>query len=138
MTIREKYDIINKGIKLMQESPVIKIVQVTTVANKKNLDELEDLYNLLVENGVKYWRVVNCDPIGRALDNDGILLDHEDFKFLFDFIKEKNNDGKMTEVTLILGRFEIMFCTMNSFISPLLLRVCIVSTPLFKSILTLS
>ena len=93
------YEKILKGIKLMQESPVIKIVQVTTVANKKNLDELEDLYNLLVENGVKYWRVVNCDPIGRALDNDGILLDHEDFKFLFDFIKEKNNDGKMTEVT---------------------------------------
>ena len=77
----------------MQESPVIETVQVTTVANKKNIDELEDLYKLLIDNGIKHWRVVNCDPIGRALDNQNILLDKDDFKYLFKFIQEKQQEA---------------------------------------------
>ena len=83
----------------MQQSPVIKQVQVTTVVNQKNIDELEDLYQLLLENGVQYWRVVNCDPIGRANDNSNILLKKKDFIRLFNFIIEKQKEGKMKEVS---------------------------------------
>ena len=88
-----------EGIRLMQKSPVIKIVQVTTVVNKKNINELEDIYKLLLENGVEYWRVVNCDPIGRALDNSDILLDLDQYKYLFHFIQEKSAEGKMKDIT---------------------------------------
>ena len=89
----------------MQESPIIETVQVTTVANKKNIDELEDLYKLLIDNGIKHWRVVNCDPIGRALDNQNILLDKEDFKYLFKFIQEKQQEGIMEDVTYGCSHF---------------------------------
>ena len=97
--VPNSYEKILKGIDMMIASPVIKIVQVTTVANKKNLNELEDLYQLLLEHGVKYWRVVNCDPIGRANDNSDIFLDLEDYKYLFKFIEEKQKEGKMKDVT---------------------------------------
>lgn len=93
------YDKILKGIDMMLKSPVIKIVQVTTVANKRNIHELEDLYQLLLSHGVKYWRVVNCDPIGRANDNSDLFLDLDDYKYLFKFIEEKSKEGKMKEVT---------------------------------------
>ena len=93
------YEKILKGIDMMIASPVIKIVQVTTVANKKNFDQLEDIYQLLLEHGVKYWRVVNCDPIGRANDNSDIFLDLDEYKKLFKFIEEKQAEGKMTEIT---------------------------------------
>lgn len=99
------YEKILKGIELMIESPVIQIVQVTTVANKKNLHELEDLYNLLLEHGIKYWRVVNCDPIGRANDNKEIFLDLDDYRYLFKFIREKNAEGKMTEISYGCSHF---------------------------------
>ena len=88
-----------KGIRLMQKSPVINIVQVTTVVNKNNIDELEDLYQLLLKEGIQYWRVVNCDPIGRAIDNNHIMLDKDDYKRLFNFILEKQKEGKMKDVT---------------------------------------
>ena len=97
--VPNSFEKILNGIKMMQESSIIQIVQVTTVANKKNINQLEDIYNLLVENGVKYWRILNCDPIGRANDNNNILLDMDDYKYLFNFIKEKNKEGKMIEIT---------------------------------------
>ena len=103
--VPNSFEKILKGIRMMQESPVIKIVQVTTVVNKKNIDELEDLYNLLVENGVKYWRVVNCDPIGRANDNSDILLDLDDFRRMFDFILSKQKEGKMKDISYGCSHF---------------------------------
>ena len=84
-----------KGIKLMLKEPSIQCVQVTTVANKKNMHELEELYKIVQELGVKYWRVVNCDPIGRAKNNDEILLDPKGYRDLFKFIYEKRNEGKI-------------------------------------------
>ena len=89
------WDKIIKGIKLMLKEPSIKCVQVTTVANKKNMYELEELYKIIQDLGVKYWRVVNCDPIGRAKNNDDILLDSKGYRDLFKFIYKKRNEGKI-------------------------------------------
>ena len=83
------FDKIIENIKKLQKVPSIKIVQVTTVANKKNLNELEDLYNLMKELNIISWRVINVDPIGRAKGNKDILLDNEEYKWLFNFIQEK-------------------------------------------------
>ena len=89
------WDKIIRGIKLMLNEPSIECVQVTTVANKKNINELEELYKVVLDLGVKYWRVVNCDPIGRAKDNDEILLDPKGYRKLFKFIYEKRKENKI-------------------------------------------
>ena len=89
------FDKIIENIKKLQQVPSIKIVQVTTVANKKNLHELNELYNLMKELKVISWRVINVDPIGRAKLNSDILLDKEDYKWLFNFIKEKREENIM-------------------------------------------
>mgnify|MGYP004649906691 FL=1 len=86
------FDKIIENIKKLQKVPSIKVVQVTTVANKKNLKELEEVYNLMKELNVISWRVVNVDPIGRAKDNEDILLDKDEYKYLFNFIKEKREE----------------------------------------------
>ena len=44
---------------------------------------------------IKSWRVINVDPIGNANGNDEILLDKEDYKYLFNFIRQKRNESKM-------------------------------------------
>ena len=85
--VPNSFDKIITGIKKLQEVPSIKIVQVTTVANKKNLQELDALYQLMLDLKVKYWRVVNVDPIGRAKDNKDILLEPKDYVYLWNFIK---------------------------------------------------
>ena len=63
------YERILENIKKLQQVPCIKVVQVTTVANKKNLNELEKLYKLMQDINIISWRVINVDPIGRAKEN---------------------------------------------------------------------
>ena len=89
------FDKIIENIKKLQQVPSIKIVQVTTVANKKNLHELNELYILMKELKIISWRVINVDPIGRAKINSDILLDKDDYKWLFNFIKEKREENIM-------------------------------------------
>ena len=89
------FDKIMNALEMLKSIETLEHLQVTTVANKKNLNELEDIYNLLLEHGIKEWRVMNVDPIGRANLNDGILLDKEGLTYMLNFIKEKRKEGKM-------------------------------------------
>lgn len=68
------------NIKKLLKVPTINAVQITTVVNEKNIEELEELYKLVLDLGVKYWRVITIDPIGRAKGNDEILLTKKNFK----------------------------------------------------------
>jgi radical SAM protein with 4Fe4S-binding SPASM domain len=86
---------IMNAIELLKGLDCLNHFQITTVANKKNLSELEDIYKLLLEKGIKEWRVMSIDPIGRAYDNDEILLDKDGLIYMFDFIREKRLEGKM-------------------------------------------
>ncbi len=90
------FDIIIRNIKKLQTLPTIQTVQVTTVVNKKNINELEEMYKLMQDINIQSWRVINVDPIGNAKDNNEILLDKEDYKYLFNFIKEKREENLMS------------------------------------------
>lgn len=68
-------------------------VQVTTVVTKKNIDQLDDLFALMEELDVDSWRVINLEPIGRALELDGYILDSEGYRRMFDFIAAKRKEG---------------------------------------------
>ena len=89
------FDKIMHAIELLQNLETLKSLQITTVANKKNLHELEDIYKLLQDIGIKEWRVMCVDPIGRAYENDDILLDKDGLVYMFNFIREKRLEGKM-------------------------------------------
>lgn len=64
-------------------------VQITTVVHKKNFAELETLYEYLCTLKIASWRVINLEPIGRALDNRELLLSREEFTALLEFIRDK-------------------------------------------------
>ncbi len=89
------FEKILNSIKLLQKMDTLKSLQITTVANKTNLNELEDIYKFLLDIGIKEWRVMCVDPIGRASTNNKILLDKEGLLYMYNFIKEKRLEGKM-------------------------------------------
>ncbi|MBO4761734.1 MAG: TIGR04133 family radical SAM/SPASM protein [Bacteroidales bacterium] len=62
---------------------------VVTCVNKKNKEQLEEIYNRLSGLGVKQWRIFTVIPIGRAADDPDMHLDPAEFKALMEFIKEK-------------------------------------------------
>jgi radical SAM additional 4Fe4S-binding domain len=64
-------------------------VQITSVIHSRNYSELASLYELMCRLRVASWRVINIEPIGRALQNRALLLSDEQMLGLLDFIREK-------------------------------------------------
>jgi len=89
------FDSALKGIKALVDYGRFPHVQVTTVVTKKNIGELEELYQLLLTTGIRSWRVINIEPIGRAKEQPELLLEKEDYFRMFQFIKGKRFAEKM-------------------------------------------
>ena len=77
-------------------------VQVTSVIHKGNFHELNDLYNLMCDLPIYSWRVINMEPIGRALEHRDFLLSHDEIRQLLDFIREKRY-SKSTPMDVTFG-----------------------------------
>ena len=99
------FDKICKGIKLMQKCPTIVDLQVTTCVNKKNIDQLEDIYKIVKDLGVTDWRLIEVDPIGRAKGNDDLLLDADGYKRMFKFIIDKRKEDPSMKFKYGCGHF---------------------------------
>lgn len=82
------------AIRLLPNVPDLRY-DVVTCVNQKNYPELEQLRDLLIENGVTEWRVFTIFPIGRAQTDGELQLLPEEFKGLFDFIKETRNEKRI-------------------------------------------
>ncbi len=68
---------------------------VATCAHQKNFNELQPLKKLLIELGVKRWRIFTVFPKGRAVNHPELFLDDRQFTALFDFI---NNTRKEKQI----------------------------------------
>lgn len=75
-----------EAVKLLAEGG-FKNVMVTTVVHKRNIHELDAMYEVMKTLNIDIWRVINVDPIGRAKYNNEILLDDKDYTTMLDFIK---------------------------------------------------
>lgn len=89
------YNTIISNIKKLKEANFVKHIQVTTVFHKGNINELDELYEIMLDLGLHSWRLVSMDPIGRANENNDLLLNGEEIKKLLDFIKSKNKNKKL-------------------------------------------
>lgn len=68
---------------------------VVTCVNKRNLDELQMIYNYLIDKDVRSWRLFTIFPIGRAVENPELFLSDSQFVSLLDFIQEKRRKKKI-------------------------------------------
>ena len=98
------YKKIIDGIKLMHRKR-IPMVQVITCVNKKNINELEDLYKMLLKLKIQDWRIIEVDPIGRAKGNNELLLDGDEYKRMLDFLLEKKNTNDGMHISYGCGHF---------------------------------
>lgn len=81
-----------EGIKALVDEGGFEHVQITTVVHHKNIDELDEIYYNCVKTGVKSWRVINIEPIGRAKDNPELMLGRDELKRMITFIENKRKD----------------------------------------------
>lgn len=89
------YDKTMEGIKNLLSENCFEHVQVTTVVHHRNINELNELYEIMKALGIRSWRVITMDPIGRAKDNPDLMLTGSEYKYVIDFIREHRFEDKM-------------------------------------------
>ena len=91
------YDAAMKGIQNLIDENTFQNIQVTTVVNHENIGELDELFLVMDGLDIDSWRVINLEPIGRALQWPNRMLTREDYRRLFSFIREKRLAGYPVE-----------------------------------------
>lgn len=72
------------------------LTQITTVIHQKNLHQLDAMYDFVSQLGVASWRVINLEPIGRALEHQDLLLTPPQLRTMLNFIRAKRFDPAVT------------------------------------------
>jgi len=129
------------AIDLVASSPRL-FYDIVTCVNKKNINELEEIKELLISRKVKAWRLFTIWPIGRAAHNDDLILEPQQLKQLMDFIvktRSENNSGDSIKATFsceaYLGGYEqkardaYFFCRAGNSIGSILLDGSISACP---------
>ncbi|MCQ2345751.1 MAG: TIGR04133 family radical SAM/SPASM protein [Paludibacteraceae bacterium] len=60
---------------------------VVTCVNRRNINHLDEIRDLLVRLGCRHWRLVTIDPMGRAKDDPDLLITDAEFTQLMDYIE---------------------------------------------------
>ena len=87
------YDRAMAGIQNLIDLGTFHAIQVTTVVNHANIGQLDELFAIMDGLDIDSWRVISLEPIGRALLHPKLMLTHDDYLRLFDFIREKRQLG---------------------------------------------
>jgi radical SAM enzyme (rSAM/lipoprotein system) len=66
-----------------------------TCANKKNLPQLSEFKDFLIENGVKNWRIFTISSSGRANNLPELQLSDEEFTALLNFIRDTRKERRI-------------------------------------------
>lgn len=81
------------AIRMLVESGIV--FDVVTCINKHNFADKSKIRDMLVNMGVKRWRIFTVFPVGRAADNNDLQLSNEEFRQLLDFIKQCRKSGQI-------------------------------------------
>ena len=72
----------------------VELGDVVTCVSPKNLDRLDTVAELLVDAGVKSWRLFRIFPLGRAENNEDLLMTFEQTWQMLDWIASRRPEYK--------------------------------------------
>ncbi len=85
---KKSFDAVKNALKVISERDEI-VHDVVTCVNKRNLSELDEIKKLLIDSGIKAWRMFTIAPIGRAVEYSDLHLEAHEIKQLFEYIIEQ-------------------------------------------------
>ena len=86
-------DVIKSIVLLVEQDRLV--FDIVTCVNQKNFTELNEIKELLINMGVKRWRLFTISPIGRAKSNPELLLANHQLMDLLEFIKRTRQEKQI-------------------------------------------
>ena len=68
---------------------------IVTCVNRRNYTKLPELREYLIVKGVRHWRLFTVFPVGRAADDPELRLTDDEFKGVFEFIRDTRREGRI-------------------------------------------
>lgn len=68
---------------------------VVTCVNARTLPRLAEFRDMLIDGGVRAWRIFTIFPVGRAAEDASLQLSDEQFTELMEFIQQTRREGKI-------------------------------------------
>lgn len=81
-----------RAIKLAAATPSL-TWDVVTCVNQRTINQLDEMREYLWSIGVRNWRLITIDPMGRAAENPELLLTAEQHRQVLEYIREKRKEG---------------------------------------------
>ena len=75
------------------EQPKGLIWDVVTCVNQRTVNQLDEMQQYLWSIGVRNWRLITIDPMGRAAENPELLLSPEQHRQVLEYIRAKRKEG---------------------------------------------
>lgn len=88
------FDVVYNAIGHIKKAPHL-IWDVITCVNSRNISQLEEIKRMLIEAGVTKWRCFSIVPMGRAKDDEELVLSNSQYRYLMDFIVKTRMEGKI-------------------------------------------
>ena len=86
------FDGATRAIKLAAATPSL-TWDVVTCVNQRTIHQLDEMREYLWSIGVRNWRLITIDPMGRAAENPELLLSPEQHRYLLDYIRDRRKEG---------------------------------------------
>lgn len=81
-----------RAIKLAAAAPSL-IWDVVTCVNQRTIHQLDEMQKYLWSIGVRNWRLITIDPMGRAAENPELILTPEQHRQVLEYIRAKRKQG---------------------------------------------
>ena len=88
------FERVDRAIGLIVGHPRLSF-DVVTCVNRRNFGQLADIRDYLVGKGVAHWRLFTVFPVGRAASDPDMRLTSEEFRGVFDFIRQTRREGRI-------------------------------------------
>ena len=75
------------------EQPNGLVWDVVTCVNQRTINQLDEMQQYLWSIGVRNWRLITIDPMGRAAENPELILTPEQHRQVLEYIREKRKEG---------------------------------------------
>ncbi len=82
------------GVESLIRTEGFKHIQITTVVTHQNISQLNELYKIFDDMDIDSWRIINIEPIGRAKQHPELILTDDDYRYMFEYIRNKRIAGE--------------------------------------------
>lgn len=92
------------AVELFLKADFLRPLRITTTVHKKNINILDQMYDVFSSLGIANWRLLSVEPIGRSIDSD-IMLSKDEFYRMLRFIKQKRQNKSKIKLTYGCSHF---------------------------------